>query len=369
MNRIKYIGFYNHNSSIINRTCALSAVNKMDYVISSLNEIGYGVDIISPSWLVPTEKIFFKGGEKISLENNNYVYAPSFNTRNKILSYFTIVLSWIWLFFYLVFKTQKNEKIIVYHSLWLSIPLFYVKKIKKLNVILEVEEVYSKIWTFPKLLVNFENKIINSCEIYIIASDMLKEKLSQEKEKIVLYGSYNVNGNVEKHSSFDRAYIHLVYAGGIEMVRRGAFISIDILEYLPDNYFLNIVGFGEDKDINCLKEYINSSSVKKRIKFHGEMKGKEFFTFLNQCDVGLNPQVTGNYMDTAFPSKILTYLSAGLNVISSKVESIYCSALKDQIFFYDNLEDLKTFSLSKIETSIIDDLHKEFKKVLIKIIK
>lgn len=368
MNRIKYIGFYNHNSSLVKRICALSAVNKMDYVISSLNEIGYGVDIISPSWLVQTEKIFFKGGEKISLENNNYVYAPSFNTRNKILSYFTIVLSWIWLFFYLVFKTQKNEKIIVYHSLWLSIPLFYVKKIKKLNVILEVEEIYSKIWTFPKLLVKFENKIINSCETYIIASDMLKGKLSQEKEKIVLYGSYNVNGNVEKYSSVDRAYIHLVYAGGIEMVRRGAFISIDILEYLPDNYFLNIVGFGEDKDINCLKEYINSSSVKKRIKFHGEMKGKEFFTFLNQCDVGLNPQLIGNYMDTAFPSKILTYLSAGLNVISSKVDSIYCSKLKDEIFFYDKIEDVRHFKKQQVDTNLLINLHKKFKKDLNKVI-
>lgn len=369
MNRIKYIGFYNHNSSKINRTCALSAVNKMDYVISSLNEIGYGVDIISPSWLNNNENRFFKGGETKTLNKNKYIYCPSFNSRTKVLNYITILLSWIWLFFYLLFNTKKGEKIIIYHSLWISIPLYYIKKIKKIHFVLEIEEIYSEIWKFPKLLVNYENKIINNSDSYIIASDLLKNKLSQSKEKVILYGAYKVNHDKEIYSSFDdRTYIHLVYAGGIERIRRGAFISIDILEYLPDNYFLNIVGFGEDKDINCLKECINSSSVKNRIKFHGEMKGKEFLTFLNQCDVGLNPQLIGNYMDTAFPSKILTYLSAGLNVISSKVDSIYCSKLKDEIFFYDKIEDVVNFKIHKVDSLVVSNLHKKFKKELSNII-
>lgn len=367
MNRIKYIGFYNHNSSKINRTCALSAVNKMDYVISSLNEIGYGVDVISPSWLVSTEKSFFKRGEKISVENNNYIYCPSFNTKYKFPNYFSIFIAWLWLFFYLLLKTQKNEKLIVYHSLWLSIPVFYAKKIKKINLILEIEEVYSEIWKFPKLLENFEKKIIDCSESYIIASDLLNEKLSKVKDNVVLYGAYR-STKLDMIKLNNDNYIHLVYAGGIEMVRRGAFLSIDILERLPDNYFLNIVGFGDDKDIDYLRECISMSPIKNRIKFHGELKGEEFVTFLNRCHVGLNPQITGNYMDTAFPSKILTYLGAGLNVISSKVDSIHKSGVKDLIFFYDDLDDLNDFKLKKEDSDLIRRLHEEFKIQLNKLI-
>ncbi len=340
----------------------------MDYVISSLNEIGYGVDIISPSWLISTEKTFFKRGETISLANNNYIYSPSFNTKYKILNYLTIVLSWLWLFFYLLVKIRKNEKIIVYHSLWLSIPLYYVKKLKNLTIILEIEEIYSEIWTFPKLLTMFEDRIINNSEYYIIASDILKDKLSEKKEKIVLYGDYRVNKRIQNYSCIDKKYINLVYAGGIETVRKGAFKSIDILEYLPNNYYLNIIGFGEDEDIKCLKECIELSPFKNRIKFHGEKKGEDFLTFLNTCDVGLNPQVTGDYMDTAFPSKILTYLGAGLNIISSKVDSIYCSKLKNEIFFYENIKEVENFELVKIEESLIRNLHKQFVHELLELL-
>lgn len=375
MNRIKYIGFYNHNSSIINRTCALSAVNKMDYVISSLNEIGYGVDIISPSWLVSTEKTFFKKEERVSLANNNYVYAPSFNTKYKILSYFTIVLSWIWLFFYLVFKTQKNEKILVYHSIWLLVPLIFIRLFKKLDIILEVEEIYSDVNSLHRKFKKTELNFIRSSNSFLFSTDLLEKKLNlKNKPSIILYGNYQVFPKLNKPNNDNK--IHLLYAGIIDFDKRGAFNAVEAMRFLDEKYILHIIGFGEIEELKEKIRMVNSLS-KAMIFYDGLKTGDDFVSYAQKCHIGLSTQkMEGEYLDTSFPSKILTYLGLGLNVVSCNIRCVEVSAISELVSFYnvDKPEDIsKSIQEADLKSSqeIIESLmflNTEFKKLLNKIL-
>ena len=287
MKSIKYIGFYNHHQSHIDRICALSAINKMNYVINCLNDLEYSVDVISPSWLNTNVDRWFLPLSKERIENNTYIYAPSFITKIKPFLYLSILLSTIWLLFYLLFNCKKNEKIIVYHSLWIIIPIYIVKKIKKIKVILEVEEVYSDVNVNSGTIKNLEKSFLEISDFYIFSNDLLKNTIDKIKLSIVLYGTYNfVHSKME---SFNDGRIHLVYSGVIDSYKKGAFNALRCMKYLNDNYVLHILGFGE---IEKLKSEIEEHNklYKSHIIYEGEKKGEEFLSFLGKCDIGLSTQ-------------------------------------------------------------------------------
>jgi hypothetical protein len=57
---VKYIGFYINDINNITRNGSIAASNKMDYVTSAINELGYKVEIISPSWFADKSRLYSK---------------------------------------------------------------------------------------------------------------------------------------------------------------------------------------------------------------------------------------------------------------------------------------------------------------------
>ncbi len=347
----------------------------MDYVISSLNEIGYGVDIISPSWLVPTEKSFFKRGETISLANNNYIYSPSFNTKYKLLSYFTIILSWVWLFFYLLFKVKKNEKIIIYHSIWLLAPLIFIRLFKELDIILEVEEIYSDVNSLHKKFKKKELKFIRNSNSFIFSTDLLDKKINLEnKPSVILYGNYKVFPRLNKTNNDNK--IHLLYAGIIDKDKAGAFNAVEAMRFLDEKYILHVIGFGEIEELKEKIRIVNSLS-KAVIFYDGLKTGDDFIIYAQKCHIGLSTQkMEGEYLDTSFPSKILTYLGLGLNVVSCNIRCVEVSAISKLVSSYsiDKPEEISK-SIQEVElrsfqeiTEKLNLLNNNFKNKLIEII-
>src|SRR5699024_6729495 len=113
----------------------------------------------------------------------------SFGSSNKILRNLNYIFSLLQLLIYLLKECKRDETIIVYHSLMLIIPIYLLKNFKKVNIILEVEEIYSKVWKesgYKKL----ETDFINIADKYIVVSDLLKQQLPN-KQSVILYGSYN----------------------------------------------------------------------------------------------------------------------------------------------------------------------------------
>lgn len=378
---IKYIGFYNApNSSKTERSGALSAINKMNYICDSLSKIGYKVSIISPSWIIDdTKSASFEKGYVNNIDSNKkIIFFPSYHSSIKVLNKFKIFLSLGYLMFYLLFKTKTKEKVLVYHSPWLALPLLIAKKIKKLEIVLEVEEIYNKVWNLNKILTNWENLLFNISDSYVVVTNDLANLLPN-KNKILLYGVYKIENN-KTDLKFKDNKKHVVFAGAIEETRGGAFQFVECIPYLKENIVLHILGYGNEEDINKLLERIklmNKQAQREVCIYEGVKKGIEFSNFLHVCDIGVNPQYVGDYMSGAFPSKILTYLCHNLLVISTPIESIQNSPFNRNISFTknDNPECIaevinESIYLNKPNnTDIIKKLDEEFIKNLETILK
>ena len=334
MSSLKYIAFYDIPLSKHKRVYSPAATSKMDYIVSSLNDIGKDVTIVSPSWFdVTSEKIKFHFQKKLKLsKNKKLILAPSFGGNSKIASYSKIILSLVWLFFWLLFHVKKNEKIMVYHSIWITIPILLAKKIKGFRIILEVEEIYADILTLHPVFDKWEQKMISNADYFILSTDLLKDNLKITKPCIILYGSYFVENSINTPPNGGKIY--LVYAGIIDEAKRGAFNAVAAAKHLSGNYVLHIIGFGETEKLLPIIELHNTKSECK-VYFHGRKNGEEYIKFCQGCHIGLSTQkMQGSYLESSFPSKILSYLGMGLKVVSCAVSCVEKSKISDLVTYY-----------------------------------
>lgn len=336
MKKIKYIGYYYPVDSKEKRNGCLAAINKMNYIAESLVKIGYNVDIISPSWYINDEgKLTSKKYIKIA-NNIDLIQAPSYKTKNRYTGYLKSKLSQLWLFLYLLKNTKKNEQVIVYHSLALMWSIKLLIKIKKLKLILEVEEVYSDVIKAKNKLRKVESEFISIADKYISPTELLNETINKNNKKnIIIYGTYKVEFDIKK--SFNDNKIHIVYAGTFEF-SKGVLKVIDVAKYLDKKYHIHIIGFGNQEEIKKIKDTIYNISTETScmVTYDGLFSGEEYIKFLQRCHIGISPQnVDALYNKTSFPSKVLSYLSNGLRVVSIGIESIKKSEVKNLIYFYD----------------------------------
>ena len=354
---IKYIGFYDLPTSKYKRAATLSATNKMDYICDSINKAGFNVHLISPSWYI--EKLshikYHKKAEIKISKHKKLTLVPSFKTSNKYTEYLKIIYSLTWLFFWIILNVKKEEKILVYHSPWLALPLIWAKKIKKFEIVLEVEEIYGEVWTIKKMLSQWEKKIIEKADSYIAVSDVLADILGN-KVKAVVYGNYSISLEENIHKNND--LVNIIYAGAIDYVRGGAYNAVCCAKFLPDNYKMHLCGYGNSNSIIELEQMIaqiNLEMSREACVFHGEIPDNKFPQFLHNFQIAINPQKGGQNMDTLFPSKIIKYLSHNLRVVSTRIKSIDKSAIASLITF-SNDETPESFAKAILEI----DLNSEY---------
>lgn len=360
-----YVGMYDISNSKTKRFYSLAAINKMNYIISLLNENGIDVNIYSNS-KIKEEKFKYYPEEKISLSSHNTVYiTPSIGCQNKLLKGVRIVINCIWLIFKILKNTKKNDTIIIYHTLETIIPLLIIKKIHKIKYILEVEEIYSQMPHISSKYKKLEHKLIQEADYYITVSETLK-KLLPPKPCISIYGNYHqkeINNSKAKDS-----IIKLVFTGSIDKIR-GAFTAVKSMEYLPQYYKLYISGVGNSETINELKkeiESINKSKNSKACEYLGMLCESEYDKLLKDADIALNPQINGDYSKYLFPSKIIQYLNYNLPTVTTKGESIIESPFANILYFSDDFtpesfaKAIQEVHLDKTNyKQFLNQLHKE----------
>lgn len=336
-NIIKYIGFY--DSRLFkneNRISFLSATNKMDYIVESLVKSNKKVEIISPSW---TNNIHgYYPRRTIGLSNNtNLTCGPTFGSKVKLFRGMRVVLSYIWLFFYLVNKICQNETVIVYHSMMILKPVMLAKKIKKFKLILEVEEIYQDIAKFSNRKKRNEYKFFKMADMYIFSTELLNEKINVEKKPYsIISGTYHVEE--DRKCKFNDGKIHVVYAGTFDPRKGGALAAAAAAAFLPQNYHVHIIGFGSKDDKNTLLKKIDviSKITEATLSYDGLLSGDEYIEFLQKCSIGLSTQVPeAAYNESSFPSKILSYMANGLRVVSIRIKAIEISEVGQAVYYYD----------------------------------
>ena len=232
---------------------------------------------------------------------------------------------------------KKGETIICYHSLEYYRIIKLLKKLKKIKLILEVEEIYSDVIGNNRLRKR-EISFLSLADGYIFSTELLNEEINfYKKPYIIVYGNYKNEKKFE--SLFNDNKIHVVYAGTFNQKKGGATIAVNTGRFLTSNYIVHILGFGNEKDTRNIKKLCNEVTKisEAKVIFEGLKSGDDFLKFLQSCDIGLSTQdPNAAYNNTSFPSKILSYMSNGLRVVSIRIPAVEKSSISRNIYFYEN---------------------------------
>lgn len=365
---IKYIGFYDPLNNGFSRVGTLAAINKMNYIADSIINAGYDINIISPSWISDShsDSKFEKKSVSQIKPNKKVTLVSSWGTKNRISRNFKIVYSLVWLFFWLLKNVKSNEKILVYHSPWIALPIILAKKIKKFKLILEVEEIYADVSSIHPYFDKLESKILKKADCFLFSTDLLSKKIDNKGCFVVVYGDYKTHNTLQ--FPLEDGRIHLVYAGIIDSHKAGAFNAAELALHLSEKYVVHIIGFGEVELLKERIEQINKVSECKVI-FDGSLKGDDYVRYCQKCHIGLSTQkMDGKYLETSFPSKILSYLGMGLRVVSSNIECVTLSKVGSIMHYYSEenpqaiAETIKNINISEDYNSIelLKELDLEF---------
>lgn len=336
MKRIKYICYYNSPYRQFQRKGVPSATTKIDYIISVLNRLGYVVDIISKSGVSSNKLVLDLGGSTKIGENtvHHFISLGCMKNPLRILSRW---LNTMHFFLWLIFHTNKNEQVIVYHSLGYCKILRLLRTLKHICIIGEVEELYQDVHQQSNSVSRAEYEFINGCEKYLFPSILMNNLFNPSGKPVaIVHGIYKAEEKLE--DKYSDGKIHVVYGGTFDPQKGGALAAAEIGRYLPENYVVHICGFGSEAEINRVKALIaevNGNSVSET-RFEGLLLGEDYTHFIQRCHIGLSTQnPTATFNDTSFPSKILVYLANGLKVVSIRIPVVESCEVVDEISFYD----------------------------------
>lgn len=272
----------------------------------------------------------------------------------------------------LAFLLKKNgpyEVIFIYHSLLYYFTLILLRLLG-CKIVLQLNEIFYR----GRNNSSRKHKIIESLMLripkkFIIATHSLRSFIDKNSEILAVipgpiylknYSKNNTERNEENYQQLKIDCIRMVYAGIIDIEKNGgAFIAVQLASKLNSKKFaIDIYGFGSENDINALYDLIkkNNTSSFTKVRYCGALHPSQMISRLENYHVGLATQYIGTqFSESSFPSKILTYLSAGLNVVSATSTAIESWEHSDLLLVYKDidLDDLvEIVSTVKIKTKM-----------------
>lgn len=376
MEKIIYVGYYNSLNNNQKRNTVLAATNKMNYIIEALDK-KFQVVVLSvsgskenKSYPLTKENLYNKS-KLILLPTRKYG-----NVFQRIIQRVLIKYS---LIKYILTNTNQNTKVIVYHSLGYLNTIKFLKKIKKFDLILEVEEIYADVINNKKIRKK-EIDFFKNADKFIFSTKLLDEEVNKEnKPYIIIHGTYKVEEQKSSKFRDKDGKIHIVYAGTFDPRKGGGAAAAAAAEFLNENYHMHILGFGSQKDIDNMKKIILEISKKTKctITYDGLKSGDEYINFIQSCDIGLSTQnPDADFNGTSFPSKILSYMSNGLRVVSINIPAIKGSDIGEYMYYYERQTPKEIAkAIKKIDINddynarkVIFNLDKKFTKDLFEIL-
>ncbi len=334
---VYYVCFYAEPEFSDNITSYPSVWSKIDYVSDTLKRDGYNVCYVCP--VIPFNGRFKK---RIVKKDNQekHVYFSAFSKRkSNALVKFNNFLQMLQIVIYLLTNVKSNDRILIYHSLFHVFWVPVLKRIFKRSYILQIEDVYSALSPEGNIYEKKEWDFLETADGYLCVNTLIRDKIHNSTTKVISHGRYAVSDVIENKVT---SKCRLVYAGVIEQVRKGAFLAVETMSYLPENYELVILGFGKEKDICDLKKVIKKINDEKGwccIKYLGYMTGEEYLRELQKCSIALS---THMYDDTnmksanyTFPSKLLVYMGNGLRIVAQDLKCLRTSEINEYISYYD----------------------------------
>lgn len=339
---MKYLVYYDTPANEAeNRNYVLSAAEKIDYICSVLNRIGHSVELISAS---ASRNRRGCRGKKVQLSDRTSLKLFScIGTGILPKRLLGRLLFKAGLFLHLLFHIQKNETVLVYHSLGYAGMVALLKKCKGFRLILEVEEIYADVNGRAEDRKK-EYKVFSTADGFLFPTQLLNDRINtRNKPWAVAHGSYQAKPDLgcdvfaEDPCKDGKRKIHCVYAGTFDP-RKGGAMAAAAAEFLPEQYHVHILGFGTKEQTEQITALINRISSVSRctVTYDGLLSGEDYIKFLQSCDIGLSTQnPDASFNETSFPSKILSYLANGLQVVTTRIPAVEASAIGRHVYYYN----------------------------------
>lgn len=359
-----------HFDNKTNRNVTPSAITKGKYVASALASCSSEVEIVSLAY--PTkdsqDEVYYQVSENVICHLFKGKYS-----NNRIIRYLNHKLYDKKIRKYLKQNVKKDDIVVVYHSLANMKLVKYIKKNITDKIVYEVEEIYGDVINDEKAKIK-ELKAFKNASSYIFSNDYLNSIINTKQlPYVTCYGTYEIPTLYKE--SFNDNLIHCLYAGTLAQ-NKGALNAINVAKYLPNNYLIHILGFGSEKDIADIKNAVNevnNSYGTTKVIYEGLKLNEEYLKFIQKCQIGLCTQnIDAAFNTTSFPSKILSYMSNGLEVVGVNIAAIKNSKVGQYIQFY-NVPDEKEIANAILNINlnnktnnvdVVKELDKEFKEDL-----
>lgn len=366
-NKIYYLIHFDNKT---NRNVTPSAITKGKYVASALASCSSEVEIVSLAY--PTkdsqDEVYYQVSENVICHLFKGKYS-----NNRIIRYLNHKLYDKKIRKYLKQNVKKDDIIVVYHSLANMKLVKYIKKNITDKIVYEVEEIYGDVINDEKAKIK-ELKAFKNASSYIFSNDYLNSIINTKQlPYVTCYGTYEIPTLYKE--SFNDNLIHCLYAGTLAQ-NKGALNAINVAKYLPNNYLIHILGFGSEKDIADIKNAVNevnNSYGTTKVIYEGLKLNEEYLKFIQKCQIGLCTQnIDAAFNTTSFPSKVLSYMSNGLEVVGVNIAAIKNSKVGQYIQFY-NVPDEKEIANAILNINlnnktnnvdVVKELDKEFKEDL-----
>ena len=366
-NKIYYLIHFDNKT---NRNVTPSAITKGKYVASALASCSSEVEIVSLAY--PTkdsqDEVYYQVSENVICHLFKGKYS-----NNRIIRYLNHKLYDKKIRKYLKQNVKKDDIIVVYHSLANMKLVKYIKKNITDKIVYEVEEIYGDVINDEKTKTK-ERKAFKNASSYIFSNDYLNSIINTKQlPYVTCYGTYEIPTLYKE--AFNDNLIHCLYAGTLAQ-NKGALNAINVAKYLPNNYLIHILGFGSEKDIADIKNAVNevnNSYGTTKVIYEGLKLNEEYLKFIQKCQIGLCTQnIDAAFNTTSFPSKILSYMSNGLEVVGVNIAAIKNSKVGQYIQFY-NVPDEKEIANAILNINlnnktnnvdVVKELDKEFKEDL-----
>lgn len=318
---------------------------KQDYIIETITNLGYKVNYVSFSESFNNK--FYRAKKKKLSDKVTFYLCPNFPSSRRE----TIAFRWFYNI-YALKHVKKGDILLVYHTNGMRNDLLRrLADKKKLKFIYEVEEVYAYAHDkVDKNQVNEEIEFLQCADKYVFCSELLQATVNLKNLPYAIVEGYYKYVRVNE-PKFNDGKIHCVYGGIIDSVKGGAFRAVEMSNYLPENYVVHILGFGEKEH---LKEVIEENRDKRKceIIYEGLYKGDEYIKFISKCDIGLNLMTMREDLNnTAFPSKLTLYLACGLKVVSCRVKVLEMSKMAEGLTFYD-IDDPEVIAKTVVDVDL-----------------
>lgn len=306
------------------------SAQKVDYIIESLNSLGYQVNYVSLSESF-NNRFYLPKRMKLS-EKTDFFLCP--NIPGKYRESFTF--RWL-IHVYARLHIKSGDILLVYHTNGMRNDLLKALSDKyNMLFIYEVEEIYAYAHhQVSEEDVNKEIVELQCADRYFFCSNLISKIVNLSAKPYLVVEGYYKYIKPQNTQPFKDGKIHCVYGGIIDEVKGGAFRALEAAKLLPGNYVVHILGFGNIEHLK--KQIYESSGLRKcEVIYEGLKDGKDYIDFISKCDIGLSLMTLRDDINkSAFPSKLVLYLSCGLRVVAGRVKVLEISKLSSNLFFYD----------------------------------